>query len=85
MRYCYSDVTKVNVIKDYQLHLQFEDGAQGLVNIAEIIPFKGVFEPLKDKDYFSKVFVNRDLGTICWDNGADISPALLHKSIKTNE
>ncbi len=35
----------------------------------------------KDKKFFSQVKVNSDIGTICWDNGADISPTFLHENI----
>ncbi len=76
------DVTQVTVLNDYNLHLCFDDGVQGNVNISELIPFKGIFEPLKDKDFFSRVMVNHDIGTICWENGADLSPTFLRKNIK---
>ena len=76
------DVIKVKVLKDYNLYLQFDDGSHGDVDISKLVPFKGVFEPLKDKSFFSKVSVNFDIGTICWENGADLSPAYLRENIK---
>ena len=75
------DVVKVKVLNNYMLYLQFNNGTQGNVDISTLVPFKGVFEPLKDKRFFSKVFINHDIGTICWENGADLSPTLLHDSI----
>ncbi len=75
------DVIKVTVLEGYSVKLEFEDGAKGNVDISEIVPFKGIFEPLKDKDYFSRVSVNHDIGTICWENGADISPTILREAI----
>ncbi|WP_247219289.1 DUF2442 domain-containing protein [Synechococcus sp. C9] len=59
------DITAVKPIKDYQLHLTFEDGIEGIVDLAEIIKFSGIFEPLQDSVYFATVRVNPDLGTIC--------------------
>ena len=56
----------------------------GVVDIAKIILFKGVFAPLKDKSYFSRVTLNSDIGTICWENGADISPSVLFENIQKN-
>ena len=81
MKFCSSDIVKVTVLDNYNLHLQFEDGVSGEIDISQIIPFEGVFKPLKDKAYFSRVSVNPNVGTICWENGADLSPAFLHKKI----
>jgi hypothetical protein len=81
MRCKHIDVLKVKVLKDYTLRLQFEDGTQGKVDISKIVPFKDIFEPLKDKSFFSKVSVNIDIGTICWKNGADVSPTYLYSQI----
>jgi hypothetical protein len=38
-----------------------------------------VFEPLKDPEYFAKAFVDEELGTVCWPNGADLSPEWLYE------
>lgn len=75
------DIIQVKVIKNHILYLRFEDGVQGEVDISEIIPFKGIFSKLQDKEYFSTVYVNKDLGTIVWDNGADLSPSYLYSII----
>lgn len=78
------DVIEVKVLNDYKLHLTFDDGVSGDVDISKLVSFKGVFERLKDRKFFSEVRVNRDIGTICWENGADLSPTLLHESIQKN-
>lgn len=82
MQHYHADVIKVKVLENYKLYLQFEDGYAGEIDISEIIPFNGVFQPLKDKAFFDRVFVNPDLGTICWENGADLAPYYLYKNIK---
>jgi hypothetical protein len=79
------DVIKVKVLSDYNLHLTFDDGLTGDVDISKLVPFKGIFEPLQDRKFFSQVKVNRDIGTICWDNGADLSPTFLHESIQAKK
>jgi len=76
------DIVKVKVVDGYRLHLEFEDGVQGDVDISKLVPFKGVFEPLNNYDFFSKVSVNSDIGTICWENGADLSPSYLRENIQ---
>jgi len=72
------DVTAVEPLDGYRLHIQFEDSVEGTVDLAEIISFTGVFAPLKDHAYFIQVYVNPDLGTICWPNGADVDPDVLY-------
>jgi len=79
------DVIAVKPIKDYQLHLTFEDGKEGIIDLAEIIEFSGIFEPLKNSAYFASVRVDPELGTICWDNGADIDPVVLYAKIANQQ
>jgi hypothetical protein len=76
-----NDIIDVKVIKDYIINILFENGIEGKIDISEIIPFQGIFAKLKDKKYFATVHVNKDLGTIVWDNGADISPNYLYEII----
>lgn len=76
-------VITVEVIKDYDIKLVFHDGTEGVVDIAQLVPFEGVFQPLKDLSYFNTVTVNADLGTICWDNGADIAPETLYQAVQS--
>ncbi len=75
------DITKVQALENYHLQLTFEDGVEGIVDIAGLICFTGVFAPLKDHDYFAQVHVNHELGTICWPNNADIDPDVLYARI----
>jgi Protein of unknown function (DUF2442) len=76
------DVVSVKVLDGYKLHLEFDDGAQGDVDVSKLIPFKGIFEPLSNKAFFSRVAVNPDIGTIYWENGADLSPTYLREHIQ---
>lgn len=83
MNYCQVDVICVKVLDGYKLFLKFDDGASGEVDISKLVPFEGVFKPLQDQKFFSKVTVNKDLGTICWENGADLSPSYLRQKIQS--
>ncbi len=75
------DVTDVECLTGYQLCLRFEDGVEGVVDVATLITFTGVFALLKDKAYFSRVRVDADIGTICWPNGADLDPDVLYAAV----
>jgi len=70
-------VKLVEVVGDHRLLLRFEDGREGEVDFSER-EWRGVFEPLADPDYFRRVALDPELGTIVWPNGADFDPATLH-------
>ena len=75
------NVVSVKQSGPYRLLLRFTDGTEGEVDVRAEIPFDGVFEPLNDPDYFAKVRVNEELGTIVWPNGADLDPWVLHSRV----
>jgi len=79
------DIVKVKPLKDFHLHLEFEDGAKGDVDIRKLIKFRGIFEALKDEAFFSKVDVNPEWGTIFWPNGADLDPDVLYSLVTGEE
>lgn len=72
------DVVWAEPVGDYRLRMRFEDGAEGIVDVSRLVPFKGIFAPLESPEYFARVSVNPDLGTVCWPNGADLDPITLY-------
>jgi hypothetical protein len=75
------DIVEVQVLEGYRLYLRFDNGTSGQVDIAELVSFEGVFAPLKDREYFARVLVNFETGTICWENGADLAPSYLYSHL----
>jgi len=71
----------VKPLKDFHLHLEFEDGVKGEVDIRKLVKFTRIFEPLKDETFFAKVDVNPEWGTIFWPNGADLDPDVLYSMV----
>jgi hypothetical protein len=71
------DVTGVEVIGDHRLRLTFDDGTVGAVDFTGR-EWRGVFEPLRDPDYFARVAVDPEGGTIAWPNGVDMAPEPLY-------
>ena len=67
---------------DFKIQLVFNDGVQGTIDLSDWLSGP-VFEPLKDKAYFARFFVEG--GTVAWPNGADIAPETLHERTKTGE
>ncbi len=74
----WQDVVSVEAKENYRVLLRFEDGATGIVDVAELVEFSGVFEPLREQGYFEQVRIEPDLGTIVWPNGADLDPVVLY-------
>ena len=79
------DIVKVKPLKNFHLHLEFEDGVNGEVDIRKLVKFTGVFKPLKDETFFAKVQVNPEWGTIFWPNGADLDPDVLYSMVTGEE
>ncbi|MCK6440097.1 MAG: DUF2442 domain-containing protein [Planctomycetes bacterium] len=76
-----NDVVKVEVLDGYKLRLTFEDGVSGVVDVAQLIPFEGVFTPLKNRGAFANVSVNPELGTVEWACGVDLDPVVLYSAV----
>lgn len=75
-------VTGVRVLARYIVELTFEDGAVKVLDLEPLL-WGEMFEPLlADYDEFRKVSVDEVGGTICWPNGADLSPRRLYAEAK---
>lgn len=75
-------ITSVEPRNGHRLHLVFDDGTRGEVDVAELVPFRGVFAPLENSTEFRRVRVDPDSGTVAWPNGADLDPLILYAKIK---
>lgn len=78
-----ADITGVEVIGEYRLRLTFEDGTVGEVDFAGR-EWRGVFEPLRDPEYFARVAVDAEAGTITWPDGLDMAPEPLYDEARRN-
>jgi hypothetical protein len=75
------DVIEAKPLAGFRLHVRFEDGIEGEVELTDLIRFEGVFAPLRDPARFSEVRVHPELGTVYWPNGADLDPDVLYARI----
>lgn len=66
---------------DYVIWLRFSDGAEGEVDLAGELEGE-VFGPLKDISKFKSFKVDPFLGTVVWENGADLAPEFLYENIR---
>ncbi len=74
------EVKQVTVLEGFRVLLEFSTGEHKVVDLEPLL--RGpIFAPLKqDPALFRAVRVDEELGTIVWDNGADIDPDVLYGS-----
>ena len=66
-------------IDKYRIKLKFNNGAEGVVDLAEEL-YGEVFEPLNDIELFKSFFLTSP--TIEWPSGADFAPEYLFEVAK---
>ena len=75
------DVTNATYIDEYKIRITFENGKEGIIDFQDYLKAGGVFNSLKDINYFKKFYINKDIGTICWPDGLDIAPESLYEKL----
>ena len=75
-------IRNVEPLEAFTVRLEFTDGTKKVVDLKPYL--RGpIFEPLvHDLTCFRSIHVDPGLGTIAWDNGADIDPDVLHGDVK---
>lgn len=73
-------IRSVKPLDGYEVQLGFSNGEEKIVNLEPLL--RGpIFEPLlRNPELFRSVHVNNELGTIVWENGADMDPDVLYGS-----
>ena len=75
-------VTAVTHVRDHVLHLEFSDGSQGPVDLRSwIVGRPGLLGAMEDIEHFKLVRLDPEAGTICWPNGVDLCPDVLHHEL----
>ena len=69
-------VTSAQALPGHRLSLQFNDGTRGEADVAEQLNGP-IFEDLLDPDKFNEAYLDPELRTVCWPNGADMAPEFL--------
>lgn len=72
------DVVEARHVNGYTVWLRFEDGTAGEIDLSAEL-HGPMFEPLQDPEYFARLQVNPDTGTVEWPNGADFAPEFLYE------
>lgn len=70
-------IQSVKHLNDFIVELLLTDGKRKIVDLEPLL-HGPIFEPIRvDRKLFKTIHVDKDLGTIVWDNGADIDPDVL--------
>lgn len=75
------DVVSVEPLAQRRLRVRFDDGAEGVVDVARMVDFTGVFEPLREPSFLAQAKVNAERGTVCWPNDADLDSDVLYAKV----
>jgi len=75
-----NDIRSARYVRDYVVHLEFDDGLEGDVDLSPYLRRGPVFAPLADLSYFKQFTLEG--GTLAWPNGADIAPERLYEMIE---
>ena len=65
-------------IKDYQVFLEFNDGARGIVDLRDIIHKYRQAEPLRTPQAFAQFYLD-SWPTLAWECGFDVAPETLYE------
>ena len=77
------DVTNAQYVGNYKIHLDFEDGSSGVVDLSDYPERGTLFSAFFDLDYFSSFYVEH--GALLWGNGEiDIAPEKLYELATKN-
>jgi len=76
------DIAEVTALEEFRLHVRFNDGTEGHVDMSALIhsPQAGVFAQLADPGLFSEAFV--ECGAVTWPGELDLAPDAMYWEFK---
>lgn len=72
------NIVGVEHIGAYKLRLQFDNGVEKDVDLSTELNDE-IHRPLKDVEYFRKVYIDPDTNSIEWPNGAEFTSEFLYE------
>jgi hypothetical protein len=74
-------VSKAEALPSFRLHVQFEDGTEGIVDMAKFLERDcGVFKVLRDVKAFNEAHVEH--GAVTWPDELDLAPDRMHDELQ---
>jgi Protein of unknown function (DUF2442) len=75
-------LVEAKVLAGYEVYLRFADGLAADVDLSYLLDFGGVFEPLREVEFFRELTIDDGGNTVCWPNEADIAPETLYDRVQ---
>lgn len=72
-------IIRVQVLEAHRLHLSFDDGKSGTVDLSRLVG-KGVFSCWADDETFKKVRIGES-GELLWNDQVDLCPDALYLEV----
>jgi hypothetical protein len=72
-------VSRVKVLPNYRLELEFDDGVSGTVDLSDAVG-RGVFAPWRDPLFFEQVSIG-SAGELVWGEKIDLCPDALYLQV----
>ena len=70
-------VKSFEIVGPYRIRIEFGDGLVRAIDFRQVLEGE-LYGPLRDPTQFNAVFLDREVHTLVWPNGADFDPATLH-------
>ena len=70
-------VLSVQIVAPYTLRVQFDDDREQVINFEPVLAGE-LYRPLRHLTLFDQVWIDPEVHTLVWPNGADFDPATLH-------
>lgn len=77
------ELTRVEYLNDYCLRIEFADGLVREIDFENQL-WGQAFQPLHDKEFFARAFVDPVSRTLTWPNEIDLDPEVLHGDADPN-
>ena len=77
-------ITSAQVTSGHSLSLQFNDETHGDVGLSTELTGP-IFEELRDPQKFKQAYLDPELRTVCWPNGADFAPEFLRSLVSEKQ
>jgi hypothetical protein len=71
-------IVSATFLRDYKIEIEFDDGKKGIMDFSKYVARGGVFERFRDKKFFRRFEINKELGVLSWQNEIDIAPETLY-------